>query len=69
MLLWICYTSSMKKNNEPMKALSFSIPLKLAEKIEKSAQQSRRSFTQEIVWRLEQSYAASQDASRVVVER
>jgi len=46
----------MRKNNEPMKALSFSIPRSLAEKIEKSAKQNRRSFTQEAVWRLEQSY-------------
>jgi hypothetical protein len=45
----------MRKHNEPMKALSFSIPLALADKIDDSAQHNRRSFTQEVVWRLEQS--------------
>jgi hypothetical protein len=68
--LWMLYYFNMRKNNEPMKALSLSIPCKLSEKIEKSAKQNRRSFTQEVVWRLEQSYASSNcDDSKFVTER
>jgi hypothetical protein len=50
-----------------MKSLSFDIPLSLAEKLQDSAKESRRSFTQEIVWRLEQSYTASGDANKAIV--
>lgn len=58
----------MKRQNETLKALSFSIPLSLAEKLQNSAKESRRSFTQEIVWRLERSFVADNE-SKVVVER
>lgn len=59
----------MRNNKEPMKALSLIIPLSLAEKIQDSAEQNRRSFTQEVVWRLEKSFVVSPDDSRVTVER
>ena len=43
-----------------MKALSLIIPLSLAEKIQNSAEENRRSVTKEIVWRLEQSFVGQE---------
>jgi hypothetical protein len=62
------YYIAMRKNNERMKATSLSIPLNLAERIEKSAKKSRRSMNQEIVWRLEQSYALD-NGSKVTIAK
>jgi hypothetical protein len=55
----------MKKNSEPMKALSFSMPLSLAEKVQDSAKENRRSFTKEVVWRLEKSFVGQEKSAHV----
>jgi hypothetical protein len=49
-----------------MKALSFSMPLSLAEKVQDSAKENRRSFTKEVVWRLEKSFIVG-NSSKVTV--
>jgi hypothetical protein len=56
----------MKKNSEPMKALSFSMPLSLAEKVQDSAKENRRSFTKEVVWRLEKSFVGQEKSAHAI---
>ena len=56
----------MINKKEPMKALSISIPLSLAEKIQDSAEENRRSVTKEIVWRLERSFAGQEKSAHAI---
>jgi hypothetical protein len=58
----------MKNKKEPMKALCITVPLSLAEKIQNSAEENRRSATKEIIWRLEKSFTVD-NSSKVTVEK
>lgn len=53
----------MKNNKEPMKTLCISMPLILAEKIQQVAEENRRSFTKEVVWRLEKSFVGQEKSA------
>jgi hypothetical protein len=59
----------MKHKFEDTKRASVYFPTVLLTKLQESARQHRRSFNQEVMWRLEQSYALSNDESKAVVAK
>jgi hypothetical protein len=46
----------MRVKSEQTKKVPLYVPLSLLAKLEDSQKHSRRSFNQEVIWRLEQSY-------------
>ena len=62
----LSYNFNMRNNKEPMKALSLIVPLSLAEKVQDSAEENRRSVTKEIVWRLEQSFVGQEKSAHAI---
>jgi hypothetical protein len=58
----------VKTKIEDTKKVSSYFPLNLLAKLQKSARDNRRSFNQEIMWRLEQSFIVD-NSSKIVVEK
>ena len=68
-MLSMSYNRTMKHKFEDSKRASVYFPVALLTKLQESAKQHRRSFNQEVMWRLEQSYALPNGESKIVVER
>jgi hypothetical protein len=50
----------MRRKHEEYKRATIYVPLVLLDKLHESSKVNRRSFNQEVMWRLEKSYAASE---------
>ncbi|OLD63509.1 MAG: hypothetical protein AUF65_02090 [Chloroflexi bacterium 13_1_20CM_50_12] len=59
----------MKHKFEDTKRASVYFPLSLLTKLQESAREHRRSFNQEVMWRLEQSLATSENDNKVAAGR
>src|SRR5712672_896321 len=57
LVLSLGYTSTMRHKVEDTKRASVYFPVMLLAKLQESAREHRRSFNQEVMWRIEQSYA------------
>lgn len=51
----------MRHKHEEYKRATIYVPLVLLDSLRESSKVNRRSFNQEVMWRLEKSYAASKE--------